>query len=234
MIKYQIPILLVFVVSFSSYTQYLTVTGAVLNSGNNTLLLYQMMKDIDELFTKEQIEYWAIGGTLLGAVRHCGIIPWDHEPDLDIGIHRNQFDALLKLQPKLDKLGYILLPTSCNSFWQLFNKNTPRNFPYMDIFIFNNKDNYDVFAYTIYYGRAYLLRSEIYPIQRMKFGSYFINCPFNPHPYLNSYYKDWQTTGLLYLGKDKGSSSFVLKQQDYLPALPIEPLENRVDSLCYE
>ena len=41
----------------------------------NTGLIYQMLKVIDHLFTKHNIPYWIDGGTVLGAVRHNGIIP---------------------------------------------------------------------------------------------------------------------------------------------------------------
>jgi lipopolysaccharide cholinephosphotransferase len=49
-----------------------------------TLAYYQMMKDINELFEKFEITFWPIAGTLLGAVRNGGLIPWD--VDMDIGI----------------------------------------------------------------------------------------------------------------------------------------------------
>lgn len=59
------------------------------------------MKEL-ELFKKfavfceeNKIQYFALGGTLLGAVRHKGFIPWDD--DMDIGIPREDYERFLKL-----------------------------------------------------------------------------------------------------------------------------------------
>lgn len=41
--------------------------------------LYQLMKDVHDIFTKYKIPYLIEAGTFLGAVRHEGIIPWDDD-----------------------------------------------------------------------------------------------------------------------------------------------------------
>ncbi|MCI9638313.1 MAG: LicD family protein, partial [Hungatella sp.] len=41
-----------------------------------------MLERLDEVCRKHDITYWAFYGTLLGAVRHQGFIPWDDDIDL--------------------------------------------------------------------------------------------------------------------------------------------------------
>ena len=59
-------------------------------------MLYEMLSKVTSLFEFKNIEYWVDGGTLLGAVRHSGIIPWDD--DLDISIqYKNRNKSPFKI-----------------------------------------------------------------------------------------------------------------------------------------
>lgn len=62
------------------------------------LKMLKMLEIIDSICTKHQLEYWLEGGTLLGAVRHNGFIPWDD--DLDISMPRASFETFLKVAPQ--------------------------------------------------------------------------------------------------------------------------------------
>jgi len=46
------------------------------------LVILDIMKDIDKLCRAHNIEYYLLGGSAIGAIRHKGFIPWDD--DLDI------------------------------------------------------------------------------------------------------------------------------------------------------
>lgn len=52
--------------------------------------LLNMLIKLDKYLTENKYEYFLIGGSALGAVRHGGFIPWDD--DIDIAMPRNQFE----------------------------------------------------------------------------------------------------------------------------------------------
>ena len=58
-------------------------------------LLLDMAAILDRVCRESAIPYYMLGGTMLGAVRHGGFIPWDD--DMDFGIPRDHFDRLRKL-----------------------------------------------------------------------------------------------------------------------------------------
>ena len=52
-----------------------------------------ILRYIDRVCKEEQLNYYLCGGTLLGAIRHQGFIPWDD--DIDIFMPREDYERLL-------------------------------------------------------------------------------------------------------------------------------------------
>ena len=59
--------------------------------------MLEVLQVVDGICKKHGIPYWLSGGSMLGAVRHQGFIPWDD--DLDIEMLRPDFERLMAILP---------------------------------------------------------------------------------------------------------------------------------------
>jgi len=113
---------------------------------NVQLRMLEMLEYIDSVCERHNINYWLGAGTLLGAVRHKGFIPWDD--DLDIELTRSDYKKLIRrlkkemspkfvLQTHQTDRNYVLpiakLRDTTSHITEF--RNADRNYKYRGIFI---------------------------------------------------------------------------------------------------
>ncbi|WP_159991232.1 LicD family protein [Pelistega ratti] len=91
-----------------------------------------MMNDLNEFFKLHNIQYSLGGGSMLGAIRHQGFIPWDD--DMDINMKRSDFSKFYQLfqSSELSKKYELVIPGDKNYYYH-FPRLMKRNSKYRTV-----------------------------------------------------------------------------------------------------
>ena len=154
-----------------------------------------MFKFFDRICRQNNIQYWAIGGTLIGAMRHKGWIPWDG--DLDIGMLRNDYEKFRRIiykiipsnmvfehEPKNKTMSKLRLLDSHYIYSSLKPPARPRGGDdndglQMDIFVFDNNKS-EIYGLDAVYGRPDVHSrpvKDVFPLKELMFEDFNIYVP---------------------------------------------------------
>ena len=194
--------LLLLILLIIGWLYYLQITeehfGNIKNTDQKVLNeIIQMLKVTDKILLRNRILYWIDGGTLLGAVRHSGIIPWDD--DADICIAKENENRFYNLKREFNRLGYDISRFLCGyKIFPIGGQHIPGKvykFPFIDVFIvdkFNDKYTYVSERCRKIWPNAYNKINDLFPLKRVKFNNITLNSPNNPISYLDRYYGNWR------------------------------------------
>lgn len=207
-------ILLVIYLLFFNKSEYFTLTNE-----DDIKIIYQMLYDIDKILTINNVIYYIDGGTLLGAVRNNGIIPWDDDGDICIFKHDENKFLNLKLQflnmgYKIVKYwgGYKIYPINGkdikyeNANWEWNDGENMKSvdkpihkFPFVDVSIVSEKNNVVNYVNELMkdnYSKCYHLEEDLNNLKKYEFNGFTLIGPKNPNPYLDRCYgSNWNTVG---------------------------------------
>lgn len=203
----------------------------------DVLKCYQTLYDITKLFDKHKIEYYIDGGTLLGAVRHKGMIPWDD--DLDVEVLQKDESKLISdsFKLSLSKNGYNIYPYRLGYKIYKINGRSIQNYkwkyPFLDIFISKIEDNRTKLVLSTKdnnWDNCHFLKDELYPLKKYKFGEFEVTGPNDPYGYLNKCYgKDWNSVKYQeWNHKDEKrieKVKSVITESDRRPGTPMGPIK---------
>lgn len=150
-----------------------------------------ILKEIVKICDKNNLQYFIIGGTLLGAVRHRGFIPWDD--DIDIAMPRYDYERFIELAKKELNNPYKILHYSTDSEYREYSLKVVINniFCYEDKLnieqsktnlwidvlpidgVPNSKIKFFLFKYLIFIGKALLSIKNIDTIKNKSNRSSF-------------------------------------------------------------
>lgn len=144
-----------------------------------------ILRDVGALLDELGITWWADYGTLLGAVRHGGLIPWDK--DADLGILADGREKLLSAFPRLMEMDYYptYVPPRPERRFRTGDRVkvrlSRRNHTNTDVFIWHNRpdgmlERTNYISSDLYKGREFP-EHWLHPIHKVPFDDIEVNLP---------------------------------------------------------
>jgi len=149
--------------------------------------LYSLLKDVTDVMHSNRLEYFVSFGTLLGAMRHQGMIPWDTDVDLVVPLKKKD-ETLTTLQNILgDKYVIKEVKEECIVGHAIRIYLSEINTLHVDLFFYIEEDNNIIFGYD-----RKFLKEEVFPLSFVSYYDLSLYAPKNKDQQLQKFYgKDY-------------------------------------------
>ena len=141
--------------------------------------MVKLLEKLTNILDKSDIPYWLTTGTLLGAARHGGLIPWDD--DLDINVPLECVDKA-KNSLKNNNLGVL----DARGGYQVYHQTT---YPFVDLIIVDkvkekwtlcyplNKDGSCSYKVAEQWPQECFMNDEVFPLKKIPFENLSLSVP---------------------------------------------------------
>ena len=154
----------------------------------------KILKELDRICKKYNIQYWIAYGSLIGTVRHQGFIPWDD--DIDIGMLREDYNKLINVPKEEWKEGILFLTGYSDEemhdkvIGRVYNTNVTVQSPIdlswirpsdnklwythlmLDIFVYDHVDSIEHYNEIYAMNCKYVNRYKLYKLKNKIAGSF--------------------------------------------------------------
>jgi hypothetical protein len=156
--------------------------------------LYTILNDVTRVLEENNLEYFISFGTLLGAVRHGGLIPWD--TDTDILIAEKDKQRVIEILKKALPSHYRVMEDTDDIVGSIVRVNlSESNTLHIDLFTYIEEANNIVFGYERRFDKE-----DIFPLKQIPFYDFKLFAPieigkqlktFYGEDYMKYAYKQW-------------------------------------------
>jgi len=159
-----------------------------------------LLRHFDEFCNKHNLIYWIDAGTMLGAIRDQGHIPYDN--DADVGMFQDDFDKFVSRLTELESEPYnYVIHKEVDGFMKIFSRNVAIEesdgtvtSPCLDVIVYKRFKEIVIISNDEVrrkYPQCYHHVNQFNPLVRVHYGDLALTCPNNPLPYLERQYPRW-------------------------------------------
>lgn len=158
--------------------------------------IYRLLDDIQKVFDCVGVRQYACFGTLLGAVRHGDLIPWDDDVDIAyVDLDEDKLPRVFSELAERFNISCIVVREGLVGapYYRLFRNSSEvipfgqGRWPYVDVFKSNTFYNNDVTkSFISPPGRGAFDSKSVLPLRKVRFGPIYVNTPRQPFAHLDS------------------------------------------------